>query len=148
MITEDRVVIDAPAALVWQVFSDVEHWPQWTASVTSLRGHDGPNLAVGKRFSIAQPGMMTLTWTVTEVEPTLSWTWVQRSPGSIVSARHWVTAQLDGRTQVRQQLDQRGMIGVLVAKAMAPKTRLFLRQEAEGLKSCCEQLHRARGPLT
>ena len=41
---------------MWDVFSDVERWPEWTASVTSLVGRDGPELAVGKRFSIKQPG--------------------------------------------------------------------------------------------
>jgi uncharacterized membrane protein len=47
MITEDSVEIDAPAQLVWEVFSDVERWPEWTASVTSLVAQDGAGLAVG-----------------------------------------------------------------------------------------------------
>ena len=41
MITECGIDIDAPAAVVWDVFSDVEHWPEWTASVTRLVGIDG-----------------------------------------------------------------------------------------------------------
>src|SRR5947209_3927427 len=45
MITESGVEIDAPASLVWEVFSDVERWPEWTASVTSLVALDGPGLA-------------------------------------------------------------------------------------------------------
>ena len=48
MITEDSVEIDAPPQLVWEVFSDVERWPEWTASVTSLAAVDGPGLAIGK----------------------------------------------------------------------------------------------------
>jgi uncharacterized membrane protein len=145
MITEDSVEIDAPAQLVWEVFSDVEHWPEWTASVTSLLGRDGPNLAVGKRFSIKQPGMSKLNWKVTEIEPGTSWTWVQRSPGVNVTARHHVTAQPGGGTLVRQELDQRGFLGALVGWLMVRKTRRFLQQEAQGLKARSEELSRADG---
>ena len=146
MMTEDSIQIDAPAQLVWEVFSDVEHWPEWTASVTSLVGHDGTNLAVGKRFSIKQPGMSKLNWKVTEIDPGSSWTWVQRSPGVRVSARHWVIPQPNGRTLVRQQLDQHGVVGALVGRLMVKKTRRFLEQEAQGLKARSEQLGRANGP--
>lgn len=147
MITEDSIEIDAPAQLVWEVFSDVERWPEWTASVTSLVGRDGTKLAVGKRFSIKQPGLSKLVWRVTDIDPGLSWTWVQRAPGAFASARHDVIAQPDGRTLVRQQLDQRGVLGSLVARLMVNKTKRFLQLEAEGLKSRSEQLHRADGTL-
>ncbi len=69
MITECGVDIDAPAAVVWDVFSDVERWPEWTASVTRLVALDGPGLAVGKRFEIKQPRMPKLVWEVTDVTP-------------------------------------------------------------------------------
>ena len=35
----------------------------------------------GKRFEIKQPRLPKLVWEVTEVEPGVSWTWRQRSPG-------------------------------------------------------------------
>jgi uncharacterized membrane protein len=145
MITEDSVEIDAPAQLVWEVFSNVERWPEWTASVTSLIGLDGPALAVGKRFAIKQPGMQKLVWRVTEVDPGSSWTWVQRSPGVLVSARHDVIAQPGDRTLVRQQLDQRGVLGAFVGRLMVKKTKRFLELEAQGLKARSEQLSRANG---
>jgi uncharacterized membrane protein len=145
MITEDSVTIDAPAQVVWKVFSDVEHWPDWTESVTSLHGHDGSDLAVGKQFSIKQPGMAKLVWKVTEIDSGSSWTWVQRSPGVNVSARHWVIPQPDGGTLVRQQLEQRGVVGALVGRMMVKKTKRFLAQEAQGLKARSEQVHRADG---
>jgi uncharacterized membrane protein len=146
MITEDSVEIDAPAQLVWEVFSDVQRWPEWTASVTSLVGKDGANLAVGKRFSIKQPGMSKLVWKVTEIDHGSSWTWVQRSPGVLVTARHNVVTQPDGRTLVRQQLEQRGVLGALVGRMMIKKTKHFLELEAQGLKARSEELSRANGP--
>jgi len=145
MITNDSVEIDAPAKLVWEVFSDVERWPEWTASVTALVALDGPGLAVGKRFAIKQPGMGKLVWVVTEIDPGSSWTWVQRAPGSVVTARHEVTARPGGHTLVHQRLDQRGALGALVGRLMAKKTRRFLQLEAHGLKARSEQLSRADG---
>ncbi|SPM28153.1 SRPBCC family protein [Mycobacterium terramassiliense] len=146
MFNEDSIEIDAPPQLVWDVFSDVERWPEWTASVTSLTGRDGSALAVGRRFAIKQPGLQKLTWKVTEVDPGTSWTWVCRSPGVAVTARHYVTALPDGRTLVRQELDQRGILGALVAQLTVTRTKRFLAMEAQGLKARSEQLSRADGP--
>jgi uncharacterized membrane protein len=145
MLTEGSIEIDAPLRLVWDVFSNVEHWPDWTASVTSLVGQDGSALAVGRGFAIKQPGMQKLTWKVTDIEPGTSWTWVQRSPGVNVIARHYVTARPGGGTLVRQELDQRGFLGALVGRMMVKKTKRFLELEAQGLKARSEQLHRANG---
>ncbi len=146
MITEDSVEIEAPPQLVWAVFSDVEGWPEWTASVTSLVALDGPGLSVGKRFAIKQPRMPRLLWKVTELHPGSSWTWEQRAPGASASARHDVIAQPGGRTLVRQRLEQRGPLGALVARLMLTTTKRYLELEARGLKARSEQLSRANGP--
>ncbi|MBE1547179.1 putative membrane protein [Mycobacterium sp. OAS707] len=145
MITDCGVAIDAPADVVWEVFSDVERWPEWTASVTRIVALDGPGLAVGKRFEIKQPRMPKLVWEVTELVPGSSWTWVQRSPGGRTVARHDVTAESDIRTQVRQQLDQRGPLGALVGLLMRGMTRRYLDLEAAGLKAASEH-RRVDGP--
>ena len=139
MITVSDVVIGAPAAVVWDVFSDVERWPEWTASVTRLVALDGPGIAVGKRFEIKQPRMPKLIWEVTEVTPATSWTWVQRSPGGLTVARHEVVAESAGSTLVRQQIDQRGPIGGLVGLLMRRMTKRYLELEAAGLKARSEQ---------
>ncbi len=140
MITDSAIEIDAPPALVWDVFSDVERWPQWTASVTSLRALDGPGLAVGKRFEIKQPRLPRLVWEVTEVVEGASWTWVQRSPGGRTFASHEVIPKGD-RTLVRQRLDQQGPVGALVARLMRATTKRYLDLEAQGLKTRSEQVH-------
>src|SRR5258708_39154459 len=88
MITDCGVDIDAPAAVVWDVFSDVEHWPEWTASVTRLVALDGPGISVGKRFEIKQPRMPKLVSEVTEVTRGGALTWAQRSTGGVAVAPH------------------------------------------------------------
>jgi uncharacterized membrane protein len=148
MITDTAVEIDAPAAVVWDVFSDVERWPEWTASVTRLVALDGPGLAVGKRFEIKQPRMPKLVWAVTDVTPGASWTWVQRSPGGLTLARHDVIPDAEHRTKVRQQIDQRGPVGVLVGLLIRGMTKRYLELEAAGLKARSEQLGHFDGPAS
>lgn len=148
MITDDAVEIDAPATVVWDVFSDVERWPEWTASVTRLVALDGPGLAIGKRFEIKQPRMPKLIWEVTELTQGASWTWVQRSPGGLTLARHDVIAESDHHTLVRQRIDQRGPVGALVGLIMRPMTRRYLAMEAAGLKARSEQLRHHNGPAS
>ncbi|MHA7648898.1 SRPBCC family protein [Mycobacterium sp. ML4] len=146
MIIESGVEIDAPASLVWEVFSDVERWPEWTASVTRLVALDGPGLEVGKRFEIKQPKLPKLVWKVTAVQPGVSWTWLQSSPGGSTSALHSLTPIAGDRTRVRQELDQRGPIGALVGRLMLGTTRRYLEMEARGLKGRSEQLRHSLGP--
>jgi Polyketide cyclase / dehydrase and lipid transport len=145
MITDSAIEIDASPARVWNVFSDVERWPEWTASVTRLTALDGPGLAVGKRFEIKQPRLPKLVWQVTKVDEGGSWTWEQQSPGGRTIAVHEIIAQPGGGTLVRQRLDQQGPIGGLVARLMRGTTKRYLELEAQGLKARSEQL---RGSAT
>ncbi|HVL07044.1 MAG TPA: SRPBCC family protein [Acidimicrobiales bacterium] len=142
MITRMEKEIAAPAAVVWQVFSDVENWPEWTASVTDLTALDGRALRPGARFEIRQPKFPKLVWTVTEVEPGTSWTWVSRSPGAVTTATHVVRAAGPDRTVVEQVLDQGGFLGGVVARLMVGTTRRYLEMEAAGLKARSEERRR------
>lgn len=145
MITESSVKIDAPAPIVWDVFADVERWPEWTASVERIVALDGPGIEVGRRFEIKQPRLPNLVWEVTEVDPGVSWTWRQRSTGGTTLARHEVLAQGGDRTLVGQGIDQRGPVGVVVGVLMRRLTKRYLTLEAQGLKKRSEQLRRRDG---
>ena len=142
MITDSSIEIDAPAATVWQVFADAERWPDWTASVERVVALDGPGIEVGQRFEIKQPRLPTVVWEVTEVDPGRSWTWRAHSPGATTLASHELVVQDDGRTLVRQRIDQRGLLGTAVGVLMRRLTRRYLDLEAKGLKAQSEQLRR------
>ena len=138
MILDSSIEIDASPADVWAVFTDVERWSEWTASVTSLRGLDGPELAVGRRFEIKQPRLPKLVWEVTSIDPGRSWTWRQHSLGATTLASHEVAPVDGGRTLVRQQLDQRGALGAVVGRLMRRTSDRYLELEARGLKARSE----------
>jgi uncharacterized membrane protein len=142
MITETSIEIDAPASTVWDVYSDVEGWPSWTASVTDVSPVDEPGLEVGRRFAISQPKFPRLVWEVTAVEPGRGWTWRQRSVGGTTLAHHRIEAIGDGRARVTQGVDQRGPVGVLVGVLVRRLTRRYLAMESEGLKGAAEERHR------
>jgi uncharacterized protein YndB with AHSA1/START domain len=140
MNTEASIEIEAPASVVWDVFTDAERWSEWTESVTSVRALDGPGIEVGKRFEIKQPKFPKLVWQVTAVEPGVSWTWRQRSPGGTTDATHVVEPLDDGRTLVRQVIDQRGPIGALVGRLGRRLTVRYLDMEGRGLKARSEHV--------
>ncbi len=135
---DDEVLIDAPIDDVWAVYSDVEHWPDWTASVRSVAFVDGHAVELGARARIKQPKLPTAVWEVRTIEPARSWTWVATAPGVRTTAVHTLEAEGEHKTRVHQTILQEGPIGVLIGRVYARLTREYLAMEAAGLKQRCE----------
>ena len=131
--------IAAPAQLIYEVYTEVERWPEWTASVTSVeRLHQGP-LRVGSRVRIKQPRLPTAVWEVTEVVTGRSFTWIARGPGIITTASHVVTPPgADGPIRVTASLQQTGPLGQLLGFLTKRLTNRYLQTEVRGLKARCE----------
>ena len=138
--TSDSIDIDAPVDVVWSVYSDVEHWPDWTASVTTVELSPSGSLAVGSRATIKQPRLPKVEWTVTALDAGREWVWENKSPGAVSVAAHSVRALDDGRTHVELWIDQRGVVGRAIGVLLRRMTRRYLRMEAEGLKRKSESL--------
>jgi len=134
----DAVRINAPIERVWDVYADVEAWPEWTASVRSVELLDGRVLAMGARARIEQPRFPRVVWTVTALERGASWTWVARSPGARTTATHALQRIDDGTTLVTQAIEQRGVVGTLVGVLARRLTRRYLAMEAAGLRQRVE----------
>ncbi|MGW5052986.1 SRPBCC family protein [Actinokineospora sp. NPDC004072] len=132
------VLIDADPARVWAIFTRVEEWPDWTASVVSATRLDPGPLAVGTRVRIKQPKLPTTVWTATELTEGRSWTWVATGPGVRTTAVHLVEPHGEG-SKVTLRLRQEGWLGALVGRLTAGLTDRYLAMEAEGLKSRAER---------
>lgn len=144
MKLSNSIEIDAPASVVWAVFTDVEQWPSWTESVTTADAVDGPGLALGKKFKLKQPKLPAVAWEVTELTDGASWTWTYAVPLNKTSATHLVEAIEGDRTQVTQVIEQAGLVGGLIGRAMVKTSRRYLDMEATGLKKASEAARAAR----
>jgi uncharacterized membrane protein len=131
------VEIQAPPHLVWAVLSDIECWPEWTPTVTSVRPLDPGPPAVGTRAFVRQPKLLPARWQITELEDGRSFTWITRAPGVFVTARHWVEGAANG-SRATLSLDFSGPLGPLVARLTRGLNTRYLALEAQGLKKRSE----------
>jgi|1186.fasta_scaffold331119_2 uncharacterized membrane protein len=132
--------VAAPAERVFAVYADVEHWPDWTSSVTSVERLDEGPLRVGSRARVRQPRLPAAVWQVTDVVPGRSFTWVARGPGVVTTGRHLVSPTIDDdRVNVTAVLEQDGPLGALIGLLTARLTRRYLDLEVRGIRAHCER---------
>ena len=107
-----RIDVEAPVEQVWEVLREVERWPEWAPTVTSVRRLDDGPLAVGSRVRVEQPRIPPTEYVVTELEPSRSFTWVATGPGVRTTARHLLEELGTGGTRVTLAVEQAGPVGV------------------------------------
>jgi uncharacterized protein YndB with AHSA1/START domain len=134
---EITVDIDAPPARVWDVMIDVEKWPEWTASMSSVKRLDPGELRVGSRVRIKQPGLAPATMTITHIEPDKCFTWRATAPGVVVTATHTIIEKGKG-SQVVLSLYFDGFVGGIIARATRGINERYIAYEAAGLKKRSE----------
>lgn len=126
------LTVDAPAPRVWEVLTDVEHWPELTASMTSVRGLDGPRPAPGARFEIRQPRLRRAVWTVTRLDEGTAFDWESRAPGVLSRGSHLL--EPDGSaTRLTLTIDQSGVLAWPIAFVAARTIRRYLAMEGRGI---------------
>lgn len=137
---EQNVSVDiaAPRERVWEVLSNVESWPEWTPTVTSVRRLDDGPLRTGSRAKISQPRLPETEYVVTELTPGRSFTWEAAGPGVLTTARHVVEPLPGGGTRVLLSVSQAGWLGSVIGSLYRGLTERYLANEANGLKVRCE----------
>ncbi|WP_083606583.1 SRPBCC family protein [Geodermatophilus obscurus] len=78
---EEPRILRRPPEVVWAVLSDVESWPAWTASITSVRPSSPDPLQVGSRVRIKWPRLPATVWTVSDLVEEERFTWTSTGPG-------------------------------------------------------------------
>ena len=131
------VDIEAPPELVWAVMRDIESWPTWTPTVTSIRRLDAGRFGVDSRALVRQPSLRPATWQVTDMDEGKSFTWVTRAPGVHVAARHSIQRTPTG-SRVTLSITFSGLWGALVARLLRRLNQRYLDAEGLRLKWHCE----------
>lgn len=136
MADSTSIVIDSPQQAVWAVLSDVEAWPDWTPTVTSVRRLSGePGL--GADYELQQPRLPRAVWEIAVWDEPTRFDWVSRAPGVITEASHDL-ADSDGRTTLTLTITRSGFLAPVVNRLYGRVTREYLATEAASLKARCE----------
>jgi len=140
--------IDAPPDVVFAVLTDIDRWPEWTATVTRVErlGDAGTPFGLGSRVRIIQPKVPPAEWTVTAFETGRGFQYRSHSPGATVEADHWIEP-LDGgrRSRVTLTVTFSGFLGKLIGRLMRKLNESYIAQEAAGLKQESEKRAREQG---
>ncbi|HEV2447541.1 MAG TPA: SRPBCC family protein [Candidatus Sulfopaludibacter sp.] len=139
-MNEMRIAVDiqAPPDRVWEVIRDAERWPEWTASVDSVRLLRGGPLEVGRRALVRQPKLPPAVWRVTELDDGARFfTWVNRGPGMLLTASHGVEPDGAG-SRATLSLRFSGLLGPLLFRLTRALSERYIAMEAQGLKARSE----------
>jgi uncharacterized membrane protein len=138
-VYEASISVDAPPERVWEVWSDIERWPAWTASVTAVERLDGPGpLRVGSRVRIRQPRLPVAVWTVTELVEGQRLAWTSSAPGVRTVATHVVEREGTG-SRATARIEQGGLLSGVVRLLMGGLVERYLVLESAGLKARSEE---------
>lgn len=132
-----NVQIAAPADEVWAVMSDIERWPEWTPSITSIERTNAGPFRIGARARIHQPRLPAADWVVTNLQEGRAFEWESRAPGVHVVASH-VVEPSGGGARATLSIQYRGIIGDLIGRLAGGINRRYLAMEADGLKRRAE----------
>lgn len=130
--------VKAPPEKVWAVMEEVQRWPEWTESMTSVELVDGATLAPGAKAKIKQPRIPATVWEVTDVSPNQGFAWVSKSPGGRTIADHRIEPS-EGGSRVTLSVDMTGPVNAAFGVLFGGLTRRYLEMEAEGLSRRAEE---------
>ncbi|WUJ75569.1 SRPBCC family protein [Kribbella soli] len=129
--------IQASPERVWEVFSDVERWPDWTPTVDSVERLDEGRIHIGARTRIRQPKLPVAVWEVTELKDGEYFEWVSKAPGIKTTGGHRVIQTPEG-TVATATIIQEGPLGWLFGRLYAGLTRRYIATETAKLKEISE----------
>lgn len=133
-------IIAARPSEAWAVLADVEHWPDWTASMREITRLDPGPLRVGSTARVRQPTGPPMVWTVTELASERSFTWTASAAGIRFTGYHELTSTGSGVEAVLT-FTLTGPMAWLGRLLAGGRIRRYVDMEAEGLKRQSE--HRA-----
>jgi uncharacterized membrane protein len=127
----------APPAQVYQLFIDVERWPDLTQSMRSVRRLDDGPIRVGSEAMVSQPRLPSSRWRVTELEPDRRFTWETSAGGVTTVGDHLVEPDGSG-SRITLILRMHGPLSGVMGLLMGGIARRYAAMELEGFRSAAD----------
>lgn len=137
MKVENTIHIDAAPATVWAVTEDVERWPDWCPTMTSVRRVDDGPFRPGSSARIRQPGMPEAVWTVIDMEPGSGFAWEARVRGMRMVGRHRMEPDGAGTRSVLT-VEMRGVPALFLWPLLRVAVGRAIARENAALRRRCE----------
>jgi uncharacterized membrane protein len=136
---EHRVsaTVGASPAAVYQLFIDIERWPELSDSTRSVRRLDTGPLRVGSEAILKQPGLPSARWRVTELDPDRAFVWETKNGGVTTIGDHRVEPDGAGST-ITITLRTRGPLAPVVDLLVAGAARRHVAMELEGFRAAAD----------
>lgn len=138
----DTIHIDASPELVWAVTEDVERWPEWTPTVTSVKLVSNPPIGPGSIARLKQPMQQEAEWIVTDFVPGRRFAWQTTRKGMQMTGIHEISPDGCGTRNVLR-VEASGIFALLFWPMLRPVMRKSIADENRGLKARCEQVSSA-----
>ncbi len=134
-----KAEIQAPASIVWKKLTDVDHWHEWSPTITSIRQVNGGPFAVGKKLRIQQPKLPTSVWIIESVEQERSFFMRKKNCLLSVIAGHELE-EVNGITLLTLSIEFKGASASWVGRKYEAMMLEYLSIEARSLKSASEKV--------
>lgn len=136
MLYRTTVDVDAPAERVWSLVHDVEAWPSWTPTVSTVE-LQGPRLEPGVPVRVRRPGHRPDVYTVLAVEDQ-RFLWAARKTGFRQWADHRVTSLDPEHCRVELAFGVDGVLAPVVGPLARRTVVRLVDTEAASLKARAE----------
>ena len=123
---ETSIVVAAPAAVVWDVLTDLERYAEWNPFVLEAAGEAAVGAQLRVRIRPEGGRTMTLRPTVTAVDAGRCFAWLGRLwgvPGLFEGAHRFELEPVDGGTRLVHAEDFRGMLVPLMTGSLEKGSR-------------------------
>jgi uncharacterized membrane protein len=131
------VDIGAPPEKVFGVLCDIERWPEWTPTMTSVQRLDNGPFGVGSSAQVRQPRLRPAVWKVTDLEDGRNFTWVTRAPGLHMKAGHGVERRGAG-SRVELSFEMSGLLAPVASLLYGAMIEKYVTTESQKLRQRCE----------
>jgi len=137
MRIEHSIDIAASVRRVWELTADIESWPEFTTTITTIERLDTAPLQVGSAARVKQPGQRARVWTITAIDPEQRFVWSTGLLGTTVTAAH-ILRESEAGTANTLSVDIEGKLSRLIGTLVRRPIASALETENDGFKAAAE----------